>query len=426
MPRPARAAPPSRTSPLGDVLGDPLEWPELEAAEFEQVLARANALGAVTGSATEKARMTATAAAGAAAAILALDARLTRERGDQLVEWAARAASLSADDARVDLFLHALLEIVARAAAPAEALEGILRSLSALVPAAVAVEVAGERLNIEVGVEPDAECRRVPIPGAEAALLVEPAYGAEARCDALADIAARVARATLPAHRARGTDEVAKLDAAQRRLRRLALDLHDGPAQDVAALVADAALLEADLSADPSPESVRAAREVAAELRARLTALGRDIRDLAEVLEPRAMLREPLRDVLLREVARFTRRSGITTTVDLDHDFGVMTASQQIALARVAQEALRNVLAHADATKVQLTARASERGVVLVVEDDGRGFDVARAKRSARKRLGLVGMEERVRMLGGTLGIESRKGGPTRVEAVIPRWRPSA
>jgi signal transduction histidine kinase len=136
------------------------------------------------------------------------------------------------------------------------------------------------------------------------------------------------------------------------------------------------------------------------------------------------MLREPIGRVLAREAAAFARRSGITPTVDVDEDLGIMTASQQIALVRVAQEALTNVREHAAATSVHLTAHATAHGVSLVVADDGRGFAVDAPRPDGR--LGLAGMHERVRLLGGRLAIESRPGGPTRIEATIPRWRPSA
>jgi len=58
--------------------------------------------------------------------------------------------------------------------------------------------------------------------------------------------------------------------------------------------------------------------------------------------------------------------------------------------------------------------------------DDGRGFEVERTLVDAARtgHLGLVGMSERVRLLGGRLDVESRPGGPTRIAAVIPRWRP--
>ena len=208
------------------------------------------------------------------------------------------------------------------------------------------------------------------------------------------------------------------LAAAQRRLRRLSLDLHDGPAQDVAALATDAALLEADLA---DPGRLDATRELAADIRVRLAALGRDIRDLAEVLEPRAILRAPLREILEREAAAFARRAGFAPTLEVDDDFGPMTASQQIALARVAREALTNIRDHAEATAVRLTATATSEGVSLVVTDDGKGFDPDQDDEG----LGLAGMHDRVRLLGGRLVVESRPGGPSRVAATLPRWRPS-
>ena len=210
-----------------------------------------------------------------------------------------------------------------------------------------------------------------------------------------------------------------KLAAAERRLRRISLDLHDGPAQDVAALASDAALLEANLA---DPERLDATRALAAGIRDGLAALGRDIRDLAEVLEPRSILRAPIREVLEREAAAFARRAGFTPTLAVDEDLGVMTASQHIALARVAREALTNVRDHAEASAVRLTVTAMSEGVSLVVTDDGKGFDVTQGG----ERLGLAGMHERVRLLGGRLVVESRPGGPTRVSATIPRWRPSS
>src|SRR3712207_7945240 len=99
-----------------------------------------------------------------------------------------------------------------------------------------------------------------------------------------------------------------------------------------------------------------------------------------------------------------------------------MTASQQIALARVAQEAFTNVREHARASRVELTARATSRGVSLVVADDGVGFDLgATVGGGGTKRLGLAGMDERVRLLGGSFTVDSRPGGPTRVTVSVDR-----
>lgn len=386
-------------------------WPDLDPAELARVVARSESLS-VGFTEPAAAALTAATVAGAAAARLSLGGRLTVERGSELVSWAAVEADVPEDEARAHVFLRTLLEVVASAPSPGRALDGLLAAVAALGPAQdVRVELGGRS-------RPAPEMLEIPLPGADGVLVLRPEPGAEARCRAFAEEAVGVVAMTLRSPSRGSSADLSKLEAAERRLRRLALDLHDGPAQDVAALSADTALLVADL------EEEHAARALAAEIRDRLYVLGRDIRDLAEVLEPRAILREPLRAVLEREAAAFVRRSGVPATVDVDDDLGVMTASQQIALVRVAQEALANVREHARASSVQLTAARIPHGVSLVIADDGRGFDVPRAAK--RGRLGLAGMNERILLLGGRLLIESRPGGGTRVHATIPRWRPSA
>jgi signal transduction histidine kinase len=398
----------------------------LEGPELEHVRERFEALtaGVEQGPA---ALLYSAATAATAVARLALEGRLTPERADELVVWAADKATAPVPEACLHVYLRTLVEVLAQAPAPGRALDGLLGALAALGPAkAVRLEANGELLRPAVGGNVGGGAIEAAVPGTSAVLLVRPAPGASRRCRAFAKEAACLVRVLLPARDRQSPAAVAKLEGAQRRLRRLALDLHDGPLQDVAALAADAAMLRAELADERTPARVEGVHALAAEISDRLATLARDMRDLAEVLEPRSILREPLGEVIAREAAAFARRTGTVPVLEVDDDFGAMTASQQIALVRVAQEALTNVRQHARATAVHLVARATEGGVSLAVVDDGRGFDVARARRaSARGRLGLSGMHARVGLLGGTLRIESRRGGPTRIEATIPRWRPS-
>jgi two-component system sensor histidine kinase UhpB len=83
------------------------------------------------------------------------------------------------------------------------------------------------------------------------------------------------------------------------------------------------------------------------------------------------------------------------------------------ALYRILQEALTNVARHAGATQVSIIIEGVDGAVRLIVEDDGRGFDVeaAAARVGAERRLGLAGMRERAALVGGTLTIESRANG---------------
>jgi signal transduction histidine kinase len=405
----ARATPVPLPPPLpADLVEARPAWPQLDDVELEHLEEHADAL-ADRGSDEAGARVSATIVGGAAAARLALEERLTAVRTDELVAWAAARSGTEPAETRLALFQRALLDVLVAAPSRARAVEALRHCLCAFAPV---TEARLEPL-------PDAAAGAIPIADCDLALVAEVAPGAEAVGRAYAEETARVLGAARRLGSS-GRDGVGeKLAAAQRRLRRLSLDLHDGPAQDVAALAADAALLEADLA---DPERLDATRELAADIRVRLAALGRDIRDLAEVLEPRAILRAPLREVLEREAAAFARRAGFAPTLEVDDDLGAMTASQQIALARVAREALTNIRDHAEATAARVTATATSDGVSLVVTDDGKGFDPERGDDGG---LGLAGMHDRVRLLGGRLVVESRPGGPTRVAATLPRWRPS-
>ena len=95
------------------------------------------------------------------------------------------------------------------------------------------------------------------------------------------------------------------------------------------------------------------------------------------------------------------------------------------SLFRIAQEALTNALHHAEARSVRIGIVYAERGVTLLVQDDGEGFDLAEVERAgALHGIGLRGMAERARLLGGTLEVESTPGWGTRVRAApAPRGR---
>jgi signal transduction histidine kinase len=220
--------------------------------------------------------------------------------------------------------------------------------------------------------------------------------------------------------------ETTLVESAERRLLRLGFDLHDGPAQRVAALAADARVARSrvvELEGANHPLAGALEGVVGG-----LDELAAEIRDLAHSLESRALLLHSLDRVLARELETFSRRTGIATSLDAEGDFGALTPSQQLALVRVTQEALTNVREHARAGRVVVQARKGGAKITVAVQDDGRGFDVAHASARAarRERLGLAGMQERIGLLGGRLDVESRPGGPTRIVAVVPEWRPDA
>ena len=222
------------------------------------------------------------------------------------------------------------------------------------------------------------------------------------------------------------TRERSLVSASERRLGRLAFDLHDGALQHIAAFGADLFLVRRQLAELLPAESEALGTARINDLEARIWELDRVLRELAHSLEPGSLVRRPLPRVIADEVAAFTERTGIPVQQRIQGDFTGMTVSQKIALIRVVQEALTNIREHANAAQVRIVITARTGRVDARVEDDGIGFHVARTllDGAQRGRLGLVGSSERVRLLGGRFDVRSQPGGPTTVSLSLPRWRP--
>jgi signal transduction histidine kinase len=213
--------------------------------------------------------------------------------------------------------------------------------------------------------------------------------------------------------------------ANERLLVRLGFDLHDGPLQQVHALAQDLHLLREQVLALTGSEYREPLVGRFGDLEAQLTELHQDLRDLAHSLEPRSLLQLPLPRAVARELKALSRRTGIATTVEREGSFDALTASQRIALLRVLQEALSNVRQHSGATTVHVQLVEDDDGVCMEVRDDGHGFEPHSVvpDPEGRSGIGVAGMRERLRLLGGRLELESAPGGgPTVVRAILPRW----
>jgi signal transduction histidine kinase len=211
---------------------------------------------------------------------------------------------------------------------------------------------------------------------------------------------------------------------AERRLMRLGFDLHDGAIQDVLALSADVKLLQQQVYPFVLEEYRDQAFGRFDDITARLVELDRQLREIAHSLETRSVVSRPLGETLHREVDGFSERSGIEASLEIRGDPDSLSSAQRITVFRAVQEALANVREHAGATTVSVRVRARRTSVEVQITDDGMGFEVERAlaKAAQRGRLGLVGIGERVRMLGGTFELESAPGGPTTLKLTLPRW----
>ena len=173
------------------------------------------------------------------------------------------------------------------------------------------------------------------------------------------------------------------LDVAERRLVRLGFDIHDGPVQDVAALLVDLRLVKERLG-DIAP-----AAAALGDLETRLRVLHQELRDLAQSLESRALVDRDLREVLESDAAAFRRRCETELDLEITGDLEELTASQRTATARIAQEALSNIREHSRATRALLRVHADDHEISISVWDDGIGFG-ARGAAAPRNRGGSV------------------------------------
>lgn len=146
------------------------------------------------------------------------------------------------------------------------------------------------------------------------------------------------------------------------------------------------------------------------------------MRDLAQDLRPPLLDELGLEASLRWFVEREARRAGLQLELRLEAPAVRPSAEVETTCFRVVQESITNVIRHAQARRVEVELRAEGRELILTVRDDGKGFDVAAAHRRAVRggSQGLLGMQERAALVGGTLQVESAPGSGTVVRARLP------
>jgi signal transduction histidine kinase len=200
------------------------------------------------------------------------------------------------------------------------------------------------------------------------------------------------------------------VEAQELERRRLARELHDETGQALTSILLGLKSLEETLDGDES-------RSAAAGLRELVVATLQDVRRLAVELRPTALDDFGLVPALRRLADSFAEQTGITVDLQPSLPDERLPAEVETALYRIVQESLTNVVKHARAQRVSILLARREDAIAAVIEDDGRGFDPTHTRAGG---FGLVGIRERLALLGGKLEVESNAGAGTTLAIEVP------
>ncbi|MBL3538989.1 ATP-binding protein [Aminivibrio sp.] len=203
--------------------------------------------------------------------------------------------------------------------------------------------------------------------------------------------------------------------------RHLARELHDGPLQSSVAAIKRIQLAKESLPPDAEEllrhlDSAEGVVQVSA----------KEIRDYCDELSP-SWIRLGLASAMQENADRLSRAyEGLVIDVEVDEDLDVLSEENCLALVRIFQEAVSNSARHGRARSVRALLKKEGDAVHFTMEDDGDGFEAARFSGTEYEELrttghrGLANMNERVRLLGGAMKLDSSPGGGCRIDIVFP------
>lgn len=207
-----------------------------------------------------------------------------------------------------------------------------------------------------------------------------------------------------------------RLEAAKEEERkRIALELHDDMGPALTAVIINLQLISTSGDAEKTPHRLEESIDI-------VDRMVEQIRDLSLALRPPLLDDVGLVPALKGYLETVSERTGLEINVAVADTVGSLPPEIEITAFRVVQEAVSNVVRHAEARHVAIRVGRHNGVLELAIEDDGVGFDVVDTIQdpTTGRALGLLGMEERVRGLNGTFEIESDPGSGTRILAALP------
>jgi len=206
------------------------------------------------------------------------------------------------------------------------------------------------------------------------------------------------------------------IQAQEEERKRVAREIHDGPAQSMANVVLRTEICEQLLDSDQE-----AARRELRELRGIVRNSLQDVRRIIFDLRPMALDDLGLIPALLRYMETLKDRYGIPIEVICAEQKRRLNPLYEIAIYRVVQEAVQNTIKHAQASRIVVRLEIEDQYVTVFVSDDGVGFEYEEYIQEPRaESYGLIGMKERLDIIGGQLTIKSQVGKGTEILAILP------
>ncbi len=203
------------------------------------------------------------------------------------------------------------------------------------------------------------------------------------------------------------------LAAAEDERMRIARELHDGTAQTLAAL---RVRLKLARNTEDREKQDRLLDEISEEIAAAIE----EVRRMARGLRPPALDMLGLAPAIESHARSMADAGGLRLDLAVEDQQRVLAPEVELAVYRIVQESLSNVVRHAGAETVYVGVKRTGPALEIVIHDDGRGFLLERTLDDAARGLGLFGMQERASYIGGTVDIDTWPGRGTRVRVRIP------
>jgi signal transduction histidine kinase/Tfp pilus assembly protein PilF len=192
------------------------------------------------------------------------------------------------------------------------------------------------------------------------------------------------------------------LTGQEKERQRIAKELHDGVGQHILFLRNQLVKLNNETLVTSADETLE------------------EVRTLSKDLYPNQLEKYGLIAAVDALIKRVQDTTGVFASHDLEAFKQELSPEQQISCYRLIQECVSNALKHASATALRITATMVGKGIELVIQDDGRGFDKQKLKQAAHRSFGVLNLEERVRLLGGSTELETSPGNGTKWTFYIP------